>query len=182
MFERLLARVAVALDRARIPYMIIGGQAVLLYGEPRLTRDVDITLGASLDRLADVLRVVEELGLRVLVDPESFTRETMVLPCLDEGVKVRLDLVFSDSPYETEAVARARSVETGGAPVRFVSPEDLVIHKLVAGRPRDLEDARSVLARNPGLDRKWIRRWLKELGALLEEPLLRRLDEVERPE
>jgi predicted nucleotidyltransferase len=147
-----------------------------------LTKDVDISLGVSLDRLADVLRVVSGLGLRVLVDPETFTRETMVLPCLDEGLKVRLDLLFSDSPYETEAVARARAVDTGGVPVRFVSPEDLIIHKVLAGRPRDLEDARSVLLRNPGMDREWIRRWLKELGALLDEPLLRRLDEIERSE
>ncbi|MDI3467220.1 MAG: hypothetical protein OJF50_006041 [Nitrospira sp.] len=45
MFTRLLERLATALDLAKIPYMIIGGQAVLLYGEPRLTRDIDVTLG-----------------------------------------------------------------------------------------------------------------------------------------
>ena len=47
MFERLLSRLAAALDSAKIPYMIIGGQAVLLYGEPRLTKDIDITLGIN---------------------------------------------------------------------------------------------------------------------------------------
>jgi hypothetical protein len=41
MFEELLARLGSALDKHSIPYMIIGGQAVLLYGEPRLTRDID---------------------------------------------------------------------------------------------------------------------------------------------
>ncbi len=39
MFEELLSKISVHLNRHHIPYMIIGGQAVLLYGEPRLTID-----------------------------------------------------------------------------------------------------------------------------------------------
>jgi hypothetical protein len=54
MFGPLLERIAIALDGAGIPYMIIGGQAVLLYGEPRLTKDIDITIGAGPDRLTAV--------------------------------------------------------------------------------------------------------------------------------
>jgi hypothetical protein len=41
MFEELLIRIAKALDNNYIPYMIVGGQAVLLYGEPRLTKDME---------------------------------------------------------------------------------------------------------------------------------------------
>ncbi len=47
MFEELLKKIGLALDENAIPYMVIGGQAVLLYGEPRLTRDIDITLGVK---------------------------------------------------------------------------------------------------------------------------------------
>jgi hypothetical protein len=47
MFEQLLEAIARGLERLSIPYMLIGGQAVLLYGEPRLTCDIDITLGAG---------------------------------------------------------------------------------------------------------------------------------------
>jgi hypothetical protein len=47
MFEKILARLGATLDESNLPYMIIGGQAVLLYGEPRLTRDIDITLGVG---------------------------------------------------------------------------------------------------------------------------------------
>ena len=54
MFEKLLKRLAVALDHVGLPYMVFGGQAVLLYGEPRLTRDIDITLGVDTSR-ADLL-------------------------------------------------------------------------------------------------------------------------------
>ena len=54
MFERLLKSIAQGLERLGIPYMLIGGQAVLLYGEPRLTRDIDVTLGVGLERFEEV--------------------------------------------------------------------------------------------------------------------------------
>jgi hypothetical protein len=50
MFETLLERIALALEQAAVPYMVIGGQAVLLHGEPRLTKDIDVTLGARVLR------------------------------------------------------------------------------------------------------------------------------------
>ena len=55
MFEEILSRIASSLEKHCIPYMIIGGQAVLLYGEPRLTRDIDVTLGVNTDHLDQAL-------------------------------------------------------------------------------------------------------------------------------
>jgi len=66
MFDQIIVRVCASLDQAGLPYMIIGGQAVLLYGEPRLTRDIDITLGADIDRLQTLLTVVRKLSLKIL--------------------------------------------------------------------------------------------------------------------
>ena len=89
MFETLLARLARALDAAGLPYMVIGGQAVLLYGEPRLTRDIDLTLGVGPERLDDVLAVVNRLELRPLVEPVPFVAETLVLPCEEPASGIR---------------------------------------------------------------------------------------------
>ena len=73
MLEKLLERIAKGLSRHNIKYMIVGGQAVLLYGEPRLTKDVDITLGIGPEALETFLPVVKEIGLKVLVeDTEKF--------------------------------------------------------------------------------------------------------------
>jgi hypothetical protein len=104
----------------------------------------------------------------------------MVLPCQDASSGARLDLVFSTSPYEREAIARARVVDTAGQPVRFASPEDLIIHKMFAGRARDIEDVRGVLAKQTGMDRGWIRRWLKDFEGVVDAPLVDRFDELER--
>ena len=178
-FESLLARLDRVLTGAGIPYMVIGGQAVLVYGEPRLTRDVDLTLGIGPDELGRVLEVCREAGLAVLVeDPDGFARETMVLPAQEPESGIRVDFIFSITGYERQAIERSRPVALGGAEVRFASLEDLVIHKLVAGRPRDIEDARLILARNPGYDRQYIEHWLGEFSRVLACDLGRVLADI----
>lgn len=166
MFEQILSRVAARLAAHGIPYMIIGGQAVLLYGGPRLTRDIDITLGVNTDRLKDILVVLDEAELNPLTeDVKSFVKETMVLPAIDEASGIRVDFIFSYTPYELQAISRARKVYLSGQTVCFASPEDLLIHKIFAGRPRDIEDARSVLIKNTEMDIEYIRGWIKEFDA-----------------
>lgn len=73
---------------------------MLLYGEPRLTRDIDVTLGVDVDRLTELVALLAELRLNPLVEPESFTRRTMVLPCVDPDTDIRVDFIFSFTPYE----------------------------------------------------------------------------------
>lgn len=171
----LLGRIAQSLDSHGIPYMIVGGQAVLVYGEPRLTKDIDVTLGVGPDRLGDLLPIITALGLRPLVDPETFTRQTLVLPCEEDDTGHRVDFILSFSEYEREALQRTRATPIEGVAVRFASPEDVIIHKMVAGRPRDLEDVASVAAKTPALDLDYVSRWLRafegDLGRPLNAPL-----------
>lgn len=158
--------------------MVIGGQAVLLYGEPRLTRDIDITLGVDLERLDDVINTAAAAGLESLVEPRAFTPQTMVFPCQDLITGIRVDFIFSFTPYGRQAINRSRAVPVGTVAVRFASPEDLIIHKVVAGRPRDLEDVRSVLMKNPTVDLAYIYHWLREFAAALGEPFGERFDQL----
>jgi len=161
--NQILAELAHGLARLSISYAVMGGQAVLLHGEPRMTRDIDLTLGVDTTRLPDLLRLAEESGWRVLVaNPEEFVTRHLVLPCEDAGSGVRLDLIFGLSPFERGAIARAQAVEIEGAPVRFVTVEDLLIMKLVAGRPRDLEDARGLVRKHPGFERAYVLGWLEQ--------------------
>ncbi len=170
MFETILSQIGASLSKHNLPYVVIGGQAVLLYGEPRLTRDIDITLGVDVDHLGEVLAVVQEINLKPLPQEiESFVRETMVLPTLDEQTGIRVDFIFSYTPYETGAIKRAKKVTILDQKVNFASPEDLIIHKIFAGRPRDREDVRTVLLKNPDVDLQYIREWLKEFDESSEE-------------
>jgi predicted nucleotidyltransferase len=182
MFEKLLEELALALDRRQIPYMLIGGQAVLLYGEPRLTADIDITLGRDAEQVGEVLSLVKDLGWKVLVDkPEVFTRQTMVLPCQDPTSGIRLDFIFSFSPYEKQALERVRKVPMGQAQVRYASVEDIIIHKIIAGRPRDVEDVKSLLTKNPQIDPHYIRQWLGQFEQALSKPFLEQFKNLQKP-
>jgi predicted nucleotidyltransferase len=186
-FSELIARVATALTDRGLPFMLIGGQAVLAHGEARLTQDVDVTLGIAPDRLDDALAACEAAGLSPLPrDVADFVRDTFVLPAADERTRVRVDLIFSTTPYEAEAIRRAVRLEVGGASVPFASAEDLILHKLFAGRPRDLEDAAGVVRRRGGeLDWGYVARWAREFSAVpgredLAEQV-RRLESEVRP-
>lgn len=136
---------------------------MLLYGEPRLTRDIAITLGVNIDGLDRLLNAIRELSLKPLPeDVQSFVKETMVLPALDEYTGIRVDFIFSYTPFETNAIGRAKTVMILDQKVAFASPEDLIIHKIFAGRPRDYEDVRIILIKNPDIEKPYIRKWLKE--------------------
>ncbi len=102
----------------------------------------------------------------------------MALPCADPATGIRVDLIFSCSPYEQQALGRVRTVKLGAAEVQFASVEDLLIHKVVAGRPRDSEDAQSVLAKNPQADLSYVRHWLGQLSTALSEPLGERFEQL----
>lgn len=175
MYESLLVKLAKTLQRAGIPYMVIGGQAVLQYGEPRLTRDIDITLGVDIDELARVLSLIQENGLNPAVkDVEAFAMKTNVLPVTDTTTGVRVDLVFSFSPYEREAIRRAQPIRVGDQEVQYASVEDIIVHKIVAGRPRDLDDVKGIVARRPQYDVAYVDKWLKTLGDALAMDLVAR--------
>lgn len=179
MFQQLLEQIAKELDHFNIPYMLIGGQAVLLYGEPRLTKDIDITLGVGPDRISDLLQLVQVLNFQVLVNsPEKFVGETMVLPCLEPKSGIRVDFILSHSAYEQKALQRVRQIKMGKTLVRFASPEDLIIHKVIAGRPRDMEDVRTVLLKQPAMDLSYIRQWLKRFSKDLNESFLDPFEEI----
>lgn len=170
MIEELLSRLAQGLDDASIPYMIIGGQAVLVYGRPRLTRDVDVTLGVDADKFRTVEGVCRKLGLRILPDnPEEFAQQTRVLPAEDADLKIRVDFIFSFTPYEAQALNRAKEVIMAGYPVRFASCEDIIIHKMVASRAIDEEDVKSILVRNKdSIDIAYVRKWLDQFAEMPE--------------
>lgn len=168
--EGLIAKIARCLDGKRVPYMIIGGQAVLVYGRPRLTRDIDITLGVDSDQFEAVAEVCRDVDLKILpVEPKVFANQTKVLPAEDPDSKMRVDFVFSFTPYEQQALKRAKKVQLAGYPVCFASCEDVIIHKMIAGRAIDEEDVKSILIRQGGeVDSDYVKGWLEKFEVMPE--------------
>lgn len=185
MFQKLLENIARELLNQNIPYMITGGQAVLLYGEPRLTKDIDITLGIGIDGLNKIKSIIKTLELKSLVaNVENFVDKTMVFPVIDEESGIRVDFIFSFSPYERQAINRAKEIKFGKTKVKFASLEDIIIHKIIAGRARDIEDVKSVLLKNPDYDAHYVEKWLAEfdesLGENFREKFKMLVEEIKR--
>ena len=161
--------------------MLIGGQAVLLHGAPRLTEDIDVSLGIGPEEVATVEAVCDATDLESLVaNPVEFARETYVLPARSRPSGIRVDFIFSNTDFERLAVDRAVGVRLSGETVPFASPEDLLLLKLFAGRARDIEDARSVVDRQaPHLDWTYLERWAQRFAEIPgREDLPKRLAEL----
>ncbi|MGQ9627691.1 MAG: nucleotidyl transferase AbiEii/AbiGii toxin family protein [Anaerolineae bacterium] len=162
-----------------IPYMVIGGLAVQYWGEPRFTRDVDITVAVPFEESEDFIRQVLENFTPRVADATDFARRTrMILIKATNGCEV--DISLSVPGYEERALERAIEYELAeGKKIRLCSAEDLIIHKAVAGRPRDLQDIEGIVYRQGDrLDVDYIHSWLKEFAAALEEPDLSERFEV----
>lgn len=171
MIEKLLHKIAQSLDKKNIPYMIIGGQAVLLYGSPRFTRDIDITVGIDTDKFLLIREICEDLGLKILSEnPEDFAKETKVLPANEPESRIRVDFIFSFTRYEMLAMQRTQNVLINDYPVKFASCEDVIIHKMFASRAIDLEDVKNILIKNrDSINLEYIRKWLIEFSQIPEQ-------------
>ena len=181
MFKILLEKIAKELNNNKIPYMIIGGQAVLVYGEPRLTKDIDITLGVGIDKFKTIVQIIRNLGFKILVEnPETFVKDFMVIPALDEQSSIKIDFIFSFTPYETQAINRAKRITFDNVTINFATLEDLIVHKTIAGRARDLEDIRTILLKNKDFDKDYIIKWLNEFDKSLGENFSGRFMEILR--
>ncbi len=159
-----------AFERAGLGYALCGGLALAAYGVPRETKDVDL---AVVDLPAENARVaLQALGLSAVVAFEKVTfggltvgRVTLLGGADAEGLNV-LDLVRPRSPrFGAAVLARAITAPLRNRHLRVASPEDFLLLKLLASRERDLEDARSVLARlGPELDRTHVEREVELLA------------------
>ena len=161
----LLENISGSLERYQIPYMVIGGQAVLLYGEPRLTGDIDITIGVGPEGLDAILKIGKEQNLEVLVSaPKDFVIKHYVLPMKDSSSSLRIDFIFAITDYEKNALNRANDILVDKKTVKYTSVEDLVIFKIIASREQDLKDIKNIVLKNPELDKSYIIKWLKILS------------------
>jgi hypothetical protein len=169
-FARTLEALVAALDRARLPHMLVGGLAVLVRGVPRLTRDVDVVVACPIGEVDRLVRALAPGFCPRVADPRSFAEETMVVPFLGaDGTPV--DVILAGLPFEHEAIARARREVMGGVEVKVATAEDLILMKIVSERLKDREDVAGLLrARRRELDLDRLDRTIAALAGDLEEP------------
>jgi predicted nucleotidyltransferase len=154
--------------------VIIGGAAVSILGRARFTEDVDAMFLLSNKDLPRLLEMAKEEGIEPRVDHAvDFARKNRVLLLKHTITDTGIDISLGALPFEEEMVERGMLYEVDEAlQLRLPTPEDLIIMKAIAHRPKDLEDIRTIADKYPNLDVKRIEKWVKAFGEVLETPEL----------
>lgn len=143
----LLAALAPVLARFGARWYLFGAQAVIVWGRPRFTGDIDVTIELREDQIKPFVTAMSAVGfeLRLPGGIEGFVARTRVIPFLYAPTRTPLDLVLAGPGLENEFLERARRVKFGAVEVPVLSPEDLVITKILAARSKDLDDVEGIL-------------------------------------
>lgn len=155
-----IAEIVSLFDATGVPYAIIGAHAVNVWLEPRFTADLDITVqagGAEIARLKEHLAtqgfgVTREHGAKLPSGPD-FIRFSSA------DSTVVIEIQAAKTAFQQEVIGRA--VREHDA--RVATPEDLIVMKLIADRPKDAIDLTG-LVKLPGLDWGYVERWAAEWG------------------
>lgn len=145
-------QVCSALNKAKIPYAIVGGYAVALHGAMRGTIDVDIVIHWTLKHLENVEKVFKEIGLvsSLPIDANS------VFHFREEYIQKRHLIAWSFydaiNPINQVDViinydlknAQTTTIKTSLGKLRVLSRKDLIAMKKASGRPQDLEDVKAL--------------------------------------
>lgn len=151
--------------------VIIGGIAASLLGTPRYTVDLDAVLLLSIADIPKLLEVASVQGIEPRIsDAEVFARKNRVLLLRHIASGTDIDISLGILPFEIELVERSKVVEFGSIKLRLPTPEDLIILKSVAHRPKDLADIQAIATKNLNLDKERIRYWVEQFGEALDLP------------
>lgn len=171
------------LEALRLPYMVTGSVASMIYGEPRLTLDVDIVLDLAAERAEDLLAAFPESEfyrppLEVLrVECGRPARGHFNLIHHASGMKADVYLAARDS-LRHWGLAHRRRIGLGEGTLSVAPPEYVILRKLEfwreGGSEKHLRDVRAMLAAGTALDRAFLEVELRQRG--LEEAWQRVLD------
>jgi hypothetical protein len=168
--DRTLSLLPVLFQQLPVPYVVIGGFAVNVWGLERATLDVDVMVGGRTRQFELLTTLVVQYGL----DPQAQFLEAnpllrgVVFRCRTENFHV--DFLRSRDAHDRQVLRRRREETFAGHRLWFPAPEDLILMKLKVGRDRDFDDAMRIVEQNTAdLNYHYLARWGRKLG--VEEEL-----------
>ncbi|MFQ5710083.1 MAG: nucleotidyl transferase AbiEii/AbiGii toxin family protein [bacterium] len=168
------------LETERVNGMVIGGVAASLLGRPRLTHDVDVLIQLEEERWSEFLSQGAQYNFSPRIrDSLEFAQKSRMLLLKHKPTHIDIDLAFAALPFEEESLLNASEFEIGDLKLRLPRPEDLIIMKAVAARPKDLIDIDSLIDANPNLEYERIRATVREFSNALDmSDLIENLDKI----
>ena len=136
-----------------------------------MTRDIDALILAEDTGWDRLVSSAAAYGIAPRIEGVvDFAARTRVLLLRHDASGVDIDVMLGALTFHSELVARSTLIDVGPLRIRIPSPEDLVIMKAVARRPRDIADIESIMSVHRSLDLDRIRQKLREFSSLLEMP------------
>ena len=140
-------------------------------GAPRYTVDLDAVFLLGFEDIPRLLSEAAKLGIEPRIpDAAGFAQKSRVLLLRHTASAMDIDLSLGILPFEVEMVERSNMVEIGSIKLRLPTPEDLIIMKAIAHRPKDFGDIQAIAVSHPDLDKERIRFWVEQFGDALEWP------------
>lgn len=173
-----LQKIVDFLETRKIDYMIIGGIANSLYGNPRQTFDIDVKVSIEEESLSAFINDLALLGKLAVENPLEFVKTTNVLPVdVDD---VRVDLILAKLAYEKTAIKRSRTSDVYGLKAMVSTAEDLVIQKCISTREKDWLDIREIIKmQREVLNWSYMLRHVEDLSEFLSDPsILKRINRL----
>jgi hypothetical protein len=170
------------LRREGVPCALIGGMAVSFRGQPRVTADVDLVITADVERALRLTAALEGSRFKPLfADVADVVEKAFILPMRHRSTNVKVDLALGLSGFERQLVARAQPLDLGSTIAPVATAEDLLITKVLAGRPQDDQDARGLLmAQGAQLDWAYTLKTASDLGDALGQDLVGRITSLQQ--
>lgn len=178
MLEAEYKRIITFLNKQKINYLVIGGIAVSVIGEPRETVDIDFCVFIKKGDIETFLEKAQRNGY--IVDKKEMLKNAKLTGSFNvRDGKVQIDFLISSHELEKSALNRKIEIEMHGVKAYYPTPEDLILFKIVPGRFQDLADIESIAKRYSGkLDEKYLLNWAKKLSDEAED--MRIYKEVKR--
>lgn len=164
LLEDVFKKTVLFLNREKFKYLIIGGIAVGVLGEPRVTGDVDVDIALGRNKVTEFLKRAEGFGFKVNKARCLETAKIAKVFQINYG-DFHIDFIIASIDFEKEAFKRRRLRKLYGLNAFFPTPEDLILLKIIPGRPQDLADAEKIILRQKDkLDRKYLKKWAQKLS------------------
>lgn len=147
MNKSILEKIFNVLTALNIPYILIGGYAAAAWGYIRATKDTDFLAGISFDRIDRVIEDLKAQGFAVEYrsgDIEDPVRGLIRLGFPAVGATEVIELLLGIKKMPHDVYLRAKKLHFAGMEIPVISPEDLIILKLIAGSPLDISDAQNI--------------------------------------
>jgi hypothetical protein len=147
-----------------------------LWGKPRATADLDFLVLVKDQELERLCAFMTRAGMNVDELWEQWNPLLRGSQLRFQCRGVTIDFLCPRDRHDQEIFRRRKKKRVEGSYYWVVSLEDFILQKLKVGRPRDFEDALSVVERfREALDRKYLGRWAARLGVTAELDYVMRL-------